>query len=77
LELCAGLVEDGKIELVGECVDDGGTDAEAGEATGAGKKVQFGKVLPRSVVLGKFVVDEFEEMHAEVAGGVPFVVAVV
>ncbi len=54
------------MELVGESIDDGSTDAKTSEGTWAGKVGDRFEVLPGLVMFGKFVTDESVEIFSEV-----------
>ena len=60
LVLDAVMVVQGDIELVGESINYGSANAQAGEGAGAGHEFDLGDVLPGFVVGGEFVFDKLK-----------------
>ena len=73
----AVVVVEGNLELVGERVDDGSADAEAGEGAWAGEVGNGGEVGPVAAEGLEVVVDEAQKVLGEGVAGFPGVGVVV
>lgn len=73
----AAVIVEWNLELVGESVDDGRTNAKTGEGTWPAHVGYCGDVMPVGVIFLQLIMDKSEDFFGHFVSGLPFISLVV